>query len=186
MVDEQLHVLPWYRPLNPDGLEVRLVGGGKEGRDMGGMAFALPHGSLLLEVAKHEVHATTALRHPDRRQPTRIGMVFYTQAGLHIPDHGKKACEEEERSAFFNKYLTWLRGTFVPTTGEIKTLSRHGYAFPENVRTKPTSEKMRKRIDEALIFRQTDFPFFQPGKEVEGVFRPIRSDDTCESFFAGL
>ena len=92
--DEQLHVLPWYSPLTTDGLEVRLGG---EGRDVGGLAFSLPHGSLLLEVAKHKVHATTTLCRPNRLQPTRIGMVFYTHAGLNVPDHGKKACEDEER-----------------------------------------------------------------------------------------
>ena len=53
--DKQLHVLPLYRPLNPDGLEMKV--GGNEGSDMG----ALPHGSLLLEVARQEHHATTAL-----------------------------------------------------------------------------------------------------------------------------
>ena len=32
---------------------------------MGGLAFRLPHGSLLLKVARHELHATTALNVPN-------------------------------------------------------------------------------------------------------------------------
>ena len=55
---------------------------------MGGVAFRLPHGSLLLEVAKHELHATTALNTPNRNNPSRIGMVFYQHENLHFLDHG--------------------------------------------------------------------------------------------------
>ena len=44
MTDEQYHVLPHY----------------------GGLSFALPHGSLLVEAARMEVHATTALKRPSR------------------------------------------------------------------------------------------------------------------------
>ena len=50
--DEQIHCLPLY----------------------GGVGVVLPHRSLALEVAKEELHATTA---PDNRRPNRIGIVLY-------------------------------------------------------------------------------------------------------------
>ena len=53
--------------------------------DVGGLALALPHGSLLVEVAKHELHATTALRAPNKMNPCRVGLVFYQHGNLHLP-----------------------------------------------------------------------------------------------------
>ena len=120
---------------------------------------------LYVQVAKHELHATTALRQPNRAAPTRIGLVFYQHRDLHHPEHGSAVYHRMLTDRQHASYVGWLAGQWVPAACQKKTLERAGFAFPSQVLLRASKTR---RSQPNQLFAAAAFPSFVAGKWERG------------------
>merc|ERR1719341_2070871 len=141
---------------------------------IGGIALALPHGSIVIECAKAELHATTALSQPNREEPHRIGLVFYQHKNLHHPSHGAGEFQRKRAIREFRDYVQWLKGNYVPTEAKLRSMVESGFVFPE------TCKAILKPMEVATPMDYFQFHSDADNEEVGNMLKEIDTKDDLE------
>merc|ERR1719341_490747 len=141
---------------------------------IGGIALALPHGSVVIECAKAELHATTALRQPNREEPHRIGLVFYQHKNLHHPSHGAGEFQRKRAIREFRDYVQFLKGNYVPTEAKLRSMVESGFVFPE------TCKGILKPMEVATPMDHFQFHSDTGNEEVVSMPKAIDLNDDLE------
>lgn len=145
---------------------------------MGGIGIALEHGSVLIECAKHEMHATTAVKKPNRMNPTRISLIFYQHRNLNRHRHGIEEWEEKMR----------LKRLGIEPTPPVEEPKKEKPApTPKTTTAKPRSraKKKKEKVDKvaaaaaaAATNNTIDEPLITVKKEMEDKYDAIAPIDT--------
>lgn len=116
-------------PANRTTFNVQMTDNEENFKDptIGGVAVALIHGSVLFECAKRELHATTALRNPDRRNPTRVSLVLYQHRNMNDVNHGADTYADKMKGRHRTNDENVAANTSQPIVPSIR------YPFPYNV-----------------------------------------------------
>ena len=145
--------------------------------DTGGLGIALTHGSVLFECARRELHATTALKTPNRKAPTRIGLVFYQHVRLNYPEHGRVAWARRNQARASENYQRWLMGTRVPTAKDVAQMRADGFELPEDMEAVTRAQ----RLSGTARIEPPDLGFVQKVRKTAVCYVPQEMDRIVEN-----
>ena len=85
----QYHILPCYKLESGTEEDVYEKSLGDPEHLHDGIGVDLDNGSLVIEMAHKEWHASSRVERPDEKNPSRISVVFFQHNGLHLANHGR-------------------------------------------------------------------------------------------------